>query len=203
MTIRKTLVRRAAVAAALVATCTTAHAVPVTGDFACISGNSADCAAATSSLSWSWNGQDFTIANSGIGYVSEVYFDISSGMSVGFLSGTGIVNFYSGASPGALPAGNSVGFTSDRAFDSDLPGPTQWGINGGESATFRILGAALDSFTSGDLASGVHVRSLVTSSASLVTTTTATPVPEPGVLTLMFAGLAFLGFGLARRRRTD
>src|SRR5215471_18974294 len=141
MSIRKGLVRCGAVAVAFAALCTTAHA----GQFSCISGSFPDCVAATSALSWTWDGLDFTIANNGIGYVSEVYFDVVDGMSVSFFGGTGgNVSFYAGASPGSLPGGASVGFVSDLSFDSDPAGSTQNGINGGETATFRILGATAD-----------------------------------------------------------
>ncbi|HKQ12177.1 MAG TPA: PEP-CTERM sorting domain-containing protein [Steroidobacteraceae bacterium] len=175
-----------------------ANALPL--DFACISGSSTDCAAATSSLTWDWNGLDFTIANSGSGYVSEVYFDLGAGMTASFLSGTGgNVFFYLGANPSSLPGGSSVGFVSDFSFDSDPSGLVHNGIDGGETATFRILGATLDSFEDA-LAAGVHVRSLINGSASLVTVgTPTTSVPEPGTLALF--GLGMLGIGVLRRRR--
>ncbi|HKU14535.1 MAG TPA: PEP-CTERM sorting domain-containing protein [Steroidobacteraceae bacterium] len=173
-----------------------ANAVPA--GFACVSGSFNDCALATSTLSWSWNGTDFTVSNGGAGYVSEVYFDVSSGMSVSFLGGTGNIFFYSGASPGSLPGGNTVGFASDRSFDSD-PGGLHWGIDQGESATFRILGAALNSFDIGKLAAGLHVRSLVTGSASVITATSTKAVPEPGTLALF--GLGLVALGVMRRRR--
>jgi PEP-CTERM motif-containing protein len=175
-----------------------ANALPM--DFGCISGSSADCAAATSSLSWDWNGLDFTIANSGGGYVSEVYFDLGAGMTASFLGGTGgNVLFYVGANPSSLPGGSSVGFVSDSSFDSDPSGLVHNGIDAGETATFRILGATLDSFEDA-LAAGVHVRSLVDGSASLVTIgTPTTTVAEPGTLALF--GLGMLGIGVLRRRR--
>ena len=176
-----------------------AQAVPVTGGFSCVTGSVSDCSLASSTLSWTWDGLDFSIANSGGGYVSEVYFDLSSGMSAFFLGGTGNVFFYSGANPGSLPGGNSVGFASDRSFDSD-PGGLHWGIDQGETATFRILGAALNSFDADTLAAGGHVRSLVNDSASLITTTTTQTVPEPGTLALF--GLGLLGLRLMRRTRT-
>ena len=188
-------IRTIAVAAALTAAAAMANAA----SFACIAGSSADCSLAESTLSWSWNGLDFTIANSGSGYVSEVYFDLSSGMSASFLGGTGIVSFHAGSAPPALPGGTDVGFVSDAGFDSDGRGAPVNGINAGETATFRILGAALDSFDLDTLSAGVHVRSLVNESASLVTTTVTTPVPEPSTYGLLLAGLGVVGF-VGRRR---
>jgi hypothetical protein len=192
--VKKTLLAMAAVT--LLAGPMAANAIP--SEFACISGSFGDCALATSTLSWDWNGQDFTISNSGSGYVSEVYFDLGSGMSASFFGGTGgNVFFYAGAAPGSLPGGSSVGFASDASFDSDPAGTTHNGIDLGETATFRILGAALNSFDADTLAAGVHVRSLINGSASLMTTTQT--VPEPGTLALF--GLGLVGFALMRRTR--
>ena len=188
-------VRTIALAVAL----TSASAMANAESFACISGSTGDCSLAESTLSWTWNGLDFTIANGGIGYVAEVYFDLSAGMAASFLSGTGgNVAFYAGSAPPALPGGNTVGFASDASFDSDPAGRTRNGIDLGETATFRITGAALDSFDADTLAAGVHVRSLVNGSASLVTTVTS-PVPEPSTYGLLLAGLGVVGF-VSRRR---
>src|SRR5205823_1454698 len=103
--------RRAAVAACLALISTLASAA----DFACVGGSFNDCALATSHLSWSWDGRDYTIVNNGGGYVSEVYFDLGSGMNASFLGGTGKVGFYAGANPANLPGGNAAGFQSDAS----------------------------------------------------------------------------------------
>jgi hypothetical protein len=188
-------IRSAAVAALLAGGAALAHA----GEFTCVAGSFSDCALATSTLSWTWNGLDFTIANSGSGYVSEVYFDLGAGMGAQFLGGTGgTVNFYVGASPGSLPGGNSVGFVSDTSFDSDGQGQSHWGVDNGETATFRISGASADSFDLGTLAAGLHVRSLIDASTSLVTI--GSPVPEPETYAMMLLGLGAVVW-TARRKR--
>jgi hypothetical protein len=188
-------IRSAAIAAALAGTGALAHA----GEFTCISGSFADCALATSSLSWTWNGLDFTISNDGLGYVSEVYFDLGAGMGASFLSGTGgTVNFYAGASPASLPGGSTVGFVSDKSFDSDPAGLVHNGIDSGETATFRIVGASANSFDIGALAAGLHVRSLINDSASVVTINS--PVPEPETYAMMLLGFGAVAWAARRKK---
>jgi PEP-CTERM motif len=185
--------------AALMACIGGAQAQSASGSFDCITNNSSQsCTQGESTLSWTWNGSVLTINNAtGGGYVAEVYFDLSAGMDASFNAGASSsgVLFTAGASPGALPGGNSFGFTSDEAFDSNS---NTLGINGGEWAAFSVTG------TNGsmDFLSGLHVRSLVNGqSESFVTVTT--PVPEPSTYALMLAGLGVVGFVARRRREQD
>lgn len=171
------------------------------GSFDCITNNStASCGQGESTLSWEWDGSNLTIANSGSGYVAEVYFDLSAGMAASFnagLSSDGVL-FSLGAAPGALPGGNTVSFASEVGFDSDGGrGQPVNGINGGEYAVFSITGASLSSMDAGALLAGIHVRSLYDGQSEGFVTT---PVPEPSTYALMLAGLGALGF-VARRRR--
>ena len=179
-----------------------ASMVAQAGSFSCIAGTSADCSAAVSNLSWSWDGTDFTLFNHGAGDVSEVYFDLGSGMTASFVGGTGTISFDTGAQPGALPAGGSVSFSSDAAFDSDARGSTSHGIAAGESATFRILAGSNDSIDSGALASGVHVRGLTGGGVSLVSSANVmTPVPEPETIAMLMAGFGMVAWAARSRRK--
>jgi len=105
-------IRQAMLAAALAVGASASQAAT----FECISGIASDCAQATSSITWTWDGSLFTVTNGGTGYVSEVYFDLGAGMGASFSGGTGTVLFASGASPGSLPGGTPFGFVSDAAF---------------------------------------------------------------------------------------
>lgn len=187
------------IGAALAGSSMMAHA----GSFHCISGSPADCSFVESTLSWDWNGTDFTIFNTGTGYVSEVYFDLQNGMSVTFSGGSGTVSFTAGAQPGSLPGGTSVGFTSDAGFDSDSPGGSQNGIDNGESASFRILGGSPDPVDVSTITAGLHVRSLTSGGASLVSTAgVVTPVPEPETFAMALGGLALVTWASRSRRKT-
>jgi len=170
------------------------------GSFDCITNNSAgSCAQAESGLGWTFESGLFSITNNSTGYVAEVYFDVGAGVGVTFAGGAG-TSFTLGASPGSLSGGNTVGFVSDFAFDSDTRGrgtPVN-GINTGETARFLFTGPLGGGFASGALEAGVHVRSLVNGRSESLTTVTA--VPEPGTYAMILAGLGVMGF-VARRRR--
>jgi PEP-CTERM motif len=190
------------VAATMTACAGMAQAQATNGSFDCITDNStASCSQGESTLSWDWDGGSlFRIFNTvGGGYVSEVYFDLVTGMDASFNAGassTG-VSFTAGARPARLPGGNAVGFTSDEGFDSN--NRRREGINGGEHAAFTVTGTG-GSF---GFLSGLHVRSLIGGeSESFVTVSTpiTPPIPEPSTYALMLAGLSVIGF-VARRRR--
>jgi hypothetical protein len=183
---------------ALAASVGAAQAQSASGSFDCITNNStSSCAQGELTLSWAWDGSVLTILNAaGGGYVAEVYFDLDAGMDASFNAGASSsgVLFTAGARPGSLPGGNTAGFTSDEAFDSNS---NTLGINGGEWAAFSVSGTG----GSMDFLSGLHVRSLVNGNSEGFVTVT-TPVPEPSTYALMLAGLAAVGF-VGRRRRQD
>ena len=190
------------VAAATLAAAGSVHAQ--SGSFSCITNNSVDsCGQAESTLSWAWDGSIFSISNSaGGGYVAEIYFDlVVPAMSVSWLDGTG-TSFSAGASPRHLAGGTEVNFTSDFAFDSDSAarGRPIWGIDAGETTRFAIAGASLDSFSSGQISAGLHVRRLVYGESESLT---VSPIPEPSTYALMLAGLGIVGWVTHRRRRAE
>ena len=119
------------------------------------------------------------------------------------LNGSG-VSFSWGASPANLPGSQGLNpvFTANLAADSNAPTQPN-GVNPGEQVTFRFLtgyaGAASDLYA-GNLRVGVHAQGFANGgSESLVSL--AAPVPEPGNIAMMLAGLAFVGVVVRRRRQ--
>lgn len=184
--------------------------------FSCLTNNSApNCATGEDQFSLTvsqsasgWT--DFLFQNTGTSASSltDIYFDWTSSTryttsNVQILNGSG-VSFSWGASPANLPGSQGLNpvFTANLAADSNAPTQPN-GVNPGEQVTFRFLtgyaGAGSDLYA-GNLRVGVHAQGFANGgSESLVSL--AAPVPEPGNIAMMLAGLAFVGVVVRRRRQ--
>ena len=186
--------------------------------FGCITYNSAaNCSIGEAQLQLSFSQQAtssgyellFTLTNSGPARssITDVYFDWTdvftwSSRSIENSDG---VQFDWGAAPGNLPGANnaSPSFVVSSGLSADSDSPVQPnGVNPGESVSFRFLtgyaNTLLDLY-SGDLRLGLHVQGFANGgSESFVNI--ASPVPEPGALALLVAGLGAIGMAARRRR---
>jgi hypothetical protein len=208
----------------LIAAATTAallSAVPLSASaalfgFTCIStGATTDCNAgqAQSSVETTAVGTTavtFTFRNTGSTAfaITDVYFDVNNTNLLSLTSptitnGTGVL-FTSPATPPNLPGGGT--FSSDFSADAAAPVATN-GVNPGETlaitfnltagSTFAGVNAAI---VAGTIDIGVHEQAFADQgSISLVNLPTgpgtSAPIPEPGTLGLLGAGLAMLGIG--------
>jgi hypothetical protein len=177
-----------------------AQAIPLS--FSCITNNSAgDCSIATSQLSVTLDalGTDqvrLEVSNDGpaASVYARILFDgtILSGIAA-IANGPG-VDFADASPGGVLPGGNGnpINFTTDLEAEADNPKP-QNGIGPGESLTIDLdIASGFDfddvvaALTDGSLRIGMHVQSFASGGSESVLNV---PVPEPGTLLLLCAGL--------------
>lgn len=145
--------------------------------------------------------------------ITDIYFDDMAGLftdaAMVFTASSG-VSFSEGARPRDLPGGNTIGFSADRAADSDSPVQPN-GVNPGESLTITLMLAMMNTFqdvidalalggqdggVDGSLRVGLHVQGFGDGgSESFVS------VPVPASLGLFLSALVGMGL-LGRRRRS-
>jgi hypothetical protein len=139
--------------------------------------------------------------------IADVYFDDDSLLGGFSITDSGVgVAFSAPATPPDLPGGG-LSFTATSSFDSDPPvvangvsSATEW-----LEITFSLQSGGtyqdvIDALGTGDLRVGLHVQGFQTGgSESFISN--PNPVPEPGTLLLLGAGLT--GMVSARRRRSN
>ena len=180
----------------------------------CVSNNSAaDCAIGSAQIAVDVTGGpaasqvSFTFTNSGsaAASITDIYFDNGTLLGIASIVNGSGVSFSQGASPGDLPAGNNASppFVATAGFTADSNPPAQPnGVNPGETVTIIFdlqsggtLQDVLDELGDGRLRIGVHVQGFASSGSEAFVNT---PLPEPGALALLGAGL--LGLAWAGRR---
>jgi hypothetical protein len=196
-----------------IAAAAAAPAGAVTLGFGCITNSIAgDCAIGVAQMTVDvtdpgGNQIAFTFKNTGAAAssIADVYWDDGTLLGIASITNMLGVSFSSPANPANLPGANnaSPAFVTTAGFSADSDAPAQPnGVNPGEQliVTFDLqLGQtfadAIADLTDGDLRIGIHVQGFTTGgSESFVNN----PMPEPGTLALLAAGL--LGLAAARRR---
>jgi hypothetical protein len=197
-------------AVALAAFAAPASAGPIY-TFSCITDNSpANCAIGEAQLSMEvidegggLVGFKFYNAVGEESSITDIYFEDGSLLGIFSITDSGLgVAFSAPASPPDLPGGG-LSFTATTSLDSNPPvvpfgvsSSTEW-----VEVTFSLQPGGtyqdvIDELGTGDLRVGLHVQGFANGgSESFIND--PTPVPEPGTLLLLGAGLT----GLASRRR--
>jgi hypothetical protein len=144
--------------------------------------------------------------------ITDIYFDDGTLLGISSIkdSGDGVA-FKKPATPGELPSANTAtpSFNTTAGFSADSDSPVSQ--NGVDSAiewvtiTFSLINNktytdTLAAIKSGDLRMGLHVQAIGITGKSDSYVNTPNPVPLPGAVLLLGAGMARL-VAYARRRQ--
>jgi hypothetical protein len=145
--------------------------------------------------------------------ITDVYFDDGTLLGISAITSSAGVAFDTPATPGDLPGGNDVGFSTTAGFSADSDAPiVENGVNTATEwlqITFNLInGKSIDdtlaALNDGSLRIGMHVQGIGAAGGSdgYVNNGSSTPVPEPGTMMLLGSGLVGLaGWGRKKFRK--
>jgi hypothetical protein len=153
---------------------------------------------------------EFLFKNSGplASSIADIYFDNGNlgtiSGPIGFVDAIGTVSFSPNATPGNLPGGNDIGFSTTAGLSADSDAPVQPnGINPGEQLGLTLSGNyadIIDQIAAGNLRIGIHVQGFADGgSESFVNAPPSSVVPAPGSILLSGIGISIVG--LLRNRK--